>query len=244
MPINWIALPFYSKLSEKWRNKVSTRSNDVKLDIDFDRTELLSVINNIPYQSKNTNKYTQIIIVATNIAEASITINTLSVVVDLGYQISVSYDPLTMITKNETIKITEASRIQRKGRVGRTKPGYVYYIYQKDGDKTSCNTKNIFLGSIEESKEVRLNYNLKYLPNLITKQTQDILHKITSKEGEKPKFGRFRNGKGFTIDSSKGKYKYIYTYNKYNEPCQEFVLSSSVRVAHTRCSGNCRKRGL
>ena len=101
-------------------------------------------------------------------------------------------------------------------------PAVDYYVYQKGGDKSGCNTKNIFLGKIDEYKGVRLNYNLKYLPNLITKQTQDILHKMTSKEGDKPEFGRFRNGKGFSVDSSKGKYKYIYTYNKKSEPKYQY----------------------
>ena len=96
-------------------------------------------------------------------------------------------------------------------------PAVDYYVYQKGGDKSGCDTKNVFLGKIDESKGVRLNYNLKYLPNLITKQTQDILHKITSKEGDKPNFTRFRSGSGFSLNSSKGKYKYIYTYNKKGE---------------------------
>ena len=97
-------------------------------------------------------------------------------------------------------------------------PAVDYYLYQKGGLKTSCDTKNVFLGTIEAPKGVRLNYNLKYLPNLITKQTQDILHKITSKEGGKPNFGRYRDDTGFSVDSAKGKYKYIYTYNKESEP--------------------------
>jgi len=101
-------------------------------------------------------------------------------------------------------------------------PAVDYYVYQKSGAKTTCDTKNVFLGTIEEPKGVRLNFNLMYLPNLITKETQDILHKVTSKEGDKPDFGRFRNGKGFSVDSSKGKYKYIYTYNKNSEPKYQY----------------------
>jgi len=69
-------------------------------------------------------------------------------------------------------------------------PAVDYYVYQKGGNKSLCDIKNVFLGKVEESKGVRINYNLNYLPNLITKQTQDILHKITSKDGEKPEFGR------------------------------------------------------
>jgi hypothetical protein len=69
-------------------------------------------------------------------------------------------------------------------------PAVDYYVYQKNGAKTTCNTKNIFLGQIEEASGVELNYELNYLPNLITNQTQSILHKITTKEGEKANFNR------------------------------------------------------
>lgn len=69
-------------------------------------------------------------------------------------------------------------------------PAVDYYVYQKKGIRSSCDTKNIFLGEVSESKEVRLNYELNYLPNLITSQTQHILYKVTSKEGEKSKFRR------------------------------------------------------
>ena len=96
-------------------------------------------------------------------------------------------------------------------------PAVDYYVYQKGGDKTTCDTKNIFLGEITMSKGVRLNYNLKYLPNLITKQTQDILHKITSKDGDKPDFGRGIDERGITwtgktidwlYDSNKSGFQY------------------------------------
>jgi len=111
-------------------------------------------------------------------------------------------------------------------------PAVDYYVYKKGGDRARCNTKNVFLGTVEQSKGVQLNYNLKYLPNLITKQTQDILHKITSKEGNKPEFNRFRKGKGFSVDSSKGKYKYIYTYNKKSEPKYQYsnILGDNINL--------------
>ena len=102
-------------------------------------------------------------------------------------------------------------------------PAVDYYVYQKSGDKkTLCDTKNVFLGEVISSVGVKLDYNLSYLPNLITIQTQEILHKVTSKEGVKPKFIRYRNGKGFYVDSTKGKYKYIYTYNKKSEPNYQY----------------------
>jgi hypothetical protein len=69
-------------------------------------------------------------------------------------------------------------------------PAVDYYVYQKNGARTTCNTKNIFLGETKEATEVQLNYELNYLPNLITNQTQHILHNVTRKEGKKTNFNR------------------------------------------------------
>ena len=101
-------------------------------------------------------------------------------------------------------------------------PAVDYYIYQKNGIKTTCNTKNIFLGETKEATGVKLNYELNYLPNLITNQTQHILHNVTKKEGKKPHFNRYRNGKGFSLNPSNGKYKYIYSFNSKNEPNYQY----------------------
>ena len=101
-------------------------------------------------------------------------------------------------------------------------PAVDYYVYQKNGAKTTCNTKNIFLGETKEATEVQLNYELNYLPNLITNQTQHVLHNVTRKEGKKTNFIRYRNGKGFSINPSNGEYQYIYTYNKKHEPKYQY----------------------
>ena len=89
-------------------------------------------------------------------------------------------------------------------------PAVDYYVYQKGGNKSGCDAKNVFLGEVINANDVRLNYNLKYLPNLITNQTQDIVSKLTTMEGDKPEFVRYRNSNGFSVYSSNGRYKYIY----------------------------------
>lgn len=91
-------------------------------------------------------------------------------------------------------------------------PAVDYYVYQKNGNKSTCDTKNVFLGEITESKELSLNYNITYLPNLITKQTQEILRKLTSKEGDKPIFKVGFDPRGFKSKGS-GPIKYIYQSN-------------------------------
>lgn len=79
---------------------------------------------------KKENKYG--IIIATNIAEASITLSELRNVIDTGTQKVNIYDFVSRTSKLVTKLISESSRLQRKGRTGRKNPGTVYYLYEKD----------------------------------------------------------------------------------------------------------------
>jgi hypothetical protein len=131
-----ICLPFYRELPTKW-NIFNELSKKVK-QITVDRTDLFDEI--YPDVTKITKKvpagtYKRAIVVATNIAEASITIDSLKYVVDTGYFISVSDNPFTGETNIDKKKISEASRIQRRGRVGRVSSGTVYYMYMRDSRK-------------------------------------------------------------------------------------------------------------
>lgn len=76
--------------------------------------------------------YKRAIIVATNVAEASITLSNLKYVIDTGYAKVDIYFPLYGINKLITMPISYTSSVQRKGRVGRNSIGYVYYLYDKN----------------------------------------------------------------------------------------------------------------
>jgi len=108
-------------------------------------------------------------------------------------------------------------------------PAVDYYVYQNSGHKISCDTKNVFFGEVKLSKNVKIDYKLDYLPSLITNETQDILHKVTSKEGSKVDFKRWQvgSGVGFTTDSSTGKYKYIYEFDRKNQPKYQYSDNKS-----------------
>lgn len=96
-------------------------------------------------------------------------------------------------------------------------PSVDYYVYHKTDRKMLCDAKNVFLGRVLYTTGVKLNYNLPYLPNLITSQSQDILLKISQKEGNKMSFKADRKlafGKSLFSEKSKGKYQYIYTVTK------------------------------
>jgi len=86
---NWIALPYYR---ENPKNEIYKNLSS----INFNRKYIFDYIND-KNVLKDKSNYTRFILVATNIAEASITINTLTAVIDTGYVISVSYDILLNI---------------------------------------------------------------------------------------------------------------------------------------------------
>lgn len=69
------------------------------------------------------------VIFSTNLAEASVTINTAVFVIDTGIHKESSFELRTRASILEITNISKASANQRRGRVGRTKPGYVYRMF-------------------------------------------------------------------------------------------------------------------
>ena len=76
--------------------------------------------------------YKRAVIVATNAAEASITVSGLMYIVDTGYANVNVYDPITQVETLIKMVISYTSSTQRRGRVGRVAPGDVYYLYDKE----------------------------------------------------------------------------------------------------------------
>lgn len=71
----------------------------------------------------------RLIVVSTNIAETSITIPSMSYVVDTGRQKCKSYDAKTGVASFDISWISKAAANQRAGRAGRTGPGHCYRLY-------------------------------------------------------------------------------------------------------------------
>ena len=72
---------------------------------------------------------TRLIVVATNIAETSITIPGISYVVDAGRQKCRNYNSGTGVASYDIMWISKAAADQRAGRAGRTGPGHCYRLY-------------------------------------------------------------------------------------------------------------------
>jgi len=71
------------------------------------------------------------IVLATNIAETSLTIEGVKVVVDSGLTRRLQYDPSTGMNRLITLAVSRASAEQRKGRAGRLGPGVCYRLYSR-----------------------------------------------------------------------------------------------------------------
>lgn len=71
------------------------------------------------------------IVLATSIAETSITIDGVRVVIDSGLQRLPVFEPATGITRLETVRVSRASADQRAGRAGRTEPGVAIRLWHQ-----------------------------------------------------------------------------------------------------------------
>lgn len=74
---------------------------------------------------------TRKIVLATSIAETSLTIEGVRIVVDSGLQRVPRYEPDIGVTRLETIRVSRASADQRRGRAGRTEPGICYRLWDE-----------------------------------------------------------------------------------------------------------------
>ena len=71
------------------------------------------------------------VVLATSIAETSLTIEGVRVVIDSGLARGPAYEPATGLTTLETRRVSRASADQRRGRAGRTEPGICYRIWHE-----------------------------------------------------------------------------------------------------------------
>lgn len=75
------------------------------------------------------------IVVATNIAETSLTIEGISTVVDSGFEKVSRFSPSSGMSSLETVKISKASAEQRRGRAGRLGPGLCIRLWNEHEER-------------------------------------------------------------------------------------------------------------
>ncbi len=71
------------------------------------------------------------IVLATSIAETSLTIQGVRVVIDCGLARVPRFDPSSGLTRLATVRVSRAAADQRRGRAGRTEPGACYRLWNE-----------------------------------------------------------------------------------------------------------------
>lgn len=72
------------------------------------------------------------VVMATNIAETSVTVPGVRFVIDPGYVKQKTYDPSRRMESLVVVPISKVAAQQRAGRAGRTAPGECYRLYSRD----------------------------------------------------------------------------------------------------------------
>lgn len=183
---NILAIPFYSKLEEKILNYIADIHNpEIRKKFRYPKNKEYTIENiddEIPDVIPE-GTYNRFVIVATNIAEASITIDTLSYVIETGTTKINKYDVESNQSILETVNISKSNQKQRKGRVGRVKPGSVYYLY----DRSKLKDKSI--------------------PNICIENISDKIVLLMKKDIKKIEYNPYNNYKLEEIEEIKSRNK-------------------------------------
>jgi hypothetical protein len=132
-PSDVLAIPFIGTISPAILDNVIKKiaEPDVRKSIRYPKNYTIDQMCDVPENELlPANTYKRFIIIATNIAEASITIDTLEYVIDDGKQKIMYYDVDTNQSKLQVKDIALPNQKQRKGRVGRSQPGKAYFTYR------------------------------------------------------------------------------------------------------------------
>lgn len=92
------------------------------------------------------------VVLATNVAETSVTVDGVAVVIDSGQARQLAFDPAVGLDRLSLVPISKASADQRAGRAGRTRPGACVRLWDEVGhrsrpDQTEPEVRRIDLAS-------------------------------------------------------------------------------------------------
>jgi len=108
-------------------------------------------------------------IVATNIAETSLTVDGIMYVVDAGYSKLKVYNPRMGMDTLQITPISQANASQRSGRAGRTGPGQAYRLFTEKAFK-----EEMYLQTIPEIQRTNLSNTVLLLKSLGVKNLLDF----------------------------------------------------------------------
>ncbi len=135
------------------------------------------------------------VVLATDIAETSLTIEGVRIVIDSGLRRSPRFDPRSGMTRLETLRVSQASATQRQGRAGRTESGVCYRLWPEAQQKgfIPFNAPEILEGDLASlvldlaqwgvSEPDQLRW-LDPPPKGAFSQAQDLLKDLTALDGQ------------------------------------------------------------
>ena len=131
IPSDVLAIPFIGTITPAILEIIKQIDKpNIRKSIRYPKNYTIDQMCNVPESELlPMDTYKRFIIIATNIAEASITIDTLEYVIDDGNQKIMYYDVDTNQSKLLVKRIALPNQKQRKGRIGRTQPGKAYFTY-------------------------------------------------------------------------------------------------------------------
>ena len=165
IPNNVMVVPYYSDMNRDLKDIIDNiDKEDVRKNFRIPKNYNIfnycdSFFEIHDYELLPIGSYTRFIIVATNIVEASVTIKSLSYVIDTGEHKKNIYDVKTHKSTLKKSYIAIQNKIQRMGRIGRKKVGFYYQTYDDKnlslvGNYSICNDNitNIIINLINIDK--------------------------------------------------------------------------------------------
>ena len=133
------------------------------------------------------------VVLATSIAETSLTIEGIRVVVDAGQMRVPRFDPVSGMSRLNTVRVSRASADQRRGRAGRLEPGVCYRLWRESEQLAPASTPEILAadlaGLVLELARwgVTKAGDLQWLdapPDAAYSQAQELLRELGALDGE------------------------------------------------------------
>jgi HrpA-like RNA helicase len=106
----------------------------IKLDGKSNKIEQKQATSESEYKKLKDEKgypYSRKIVICTNVAESSLTVDGIVYVIEPGFEYEESYEPNSRVRSLLEHTVSQSSIIQRKGRAGRTRPGVCFHLYSE-----------------------------------------------------------------------------------------------------------------
>eukprot|EP01039_Chlorochromonas_danica_P002668 gene2668-2913_t len=149
-----LILPLYAALPHDQQAKV------------FQKPEVLAAAGGAIGGKENSSLLPRKVVVATNIAETSITVPHVRYVIDCGYVKQKVYNPEHHMEGLVLVPVSKTAALQRAGRAGRTGPGHCYRLYSSDSFAAMMEE------TIPEIQRTNLTHTVLYLKTLGIRDVQ------------------------------------------------------------------------